>query len=252
MDKTRLWMIASVLVMALVVAGGWFLGVQPQLGAIAEAESQTTSVQQTNAAYARALAKLKKDAADLPALKAKLASLAASVPEGSAVPAFIDQLNALYTASNVVCIDQSFSDAVAYSPVAPAAPAAPAAPSGSQTPAPGATSTPAPAPTPAAGTPPVVSSLITATNFAARPVSVTVRGQFADILNFVNGLQTGQRLFLVTSFSTMPATDAGAGAGSLDAKIAGYVFSLTPDGQGGAGAQPATPSPAPTADAASK
>ena len=29
-DKNRLWIICSVLVMALVVAGGWFLGVQPQ------------------------------------------------------------------------------------------------------------------------------------------------------------------------------------------------------------------------------
>lgn len=249
MDKTRLWVIASVLVMALVLAGGWFLGVQPQLGSIADAEAQTASVQQTNETYAQALAKLKKDSADLPALKAKLASLAASVPEGSAVPAFIDQLNALYTASNVVCIDQSFSDAVAYSPVAP--PAA-ATPTSTQTPAPGAAATPTPAPTATAGTPPVVSSLITATNFAARPVSITVRGQFADILTFVNGLQTGPRLFLVTSFSTVAATDAAAGAGSLDAKVSGYVFSLTPDGQGGAAPQPGAPGAASNAEAASK
>lgn len=248
MDKTRLWVIASVLVMALVLAGGWFLGVQPQLGAIADAEAQTASVQQTNETYAQALAKLKRDSADLPALKAKLASLAASVPEGSAVPAFIDQLNALYTASNVVCIDQSFSDAVAYSPAAPPA----ATPTSTQTPAPGAAPTPTPAPTAAAGTPPVVSSLITATNFAARPVSVTVRGRFADILTFVNGLQTGPRLFLVTSFSTVPATDATAGPGTLDAKVAGYVFSLTPDGQGGAAPEPAAPGATSSAEAASK
>jgi len=100
-DKNRLWIICSVLVMALVVAGGWFLGVQPQLGAFADAEAQTASVQQTNEKYAQTLAKLKKDSENLPALKAKLASLAASVPEGSDIPAFIDQLNALYTASNV-------------------------------------------------------------------------------------------------------------------------------------------------------
>ncbi|MFK3669583.1 type 4a pilus biogenesis protein PilO [Leifsonia aquatica] len=243
MDKNRLWIICSVLVMALVVAGGWFVGVQPQLAAIADAESQTASVQQTNDTYAQALAKLKKDSEDLPALKAKLASLAASVPEGSDIPAFIDQLNALYTASNVVCVDQAFSDAVAYSPVAPpaAAPASTPAPTSGATPAP----TPTPAPT-AAGVPPVVSSLITATNFAARPVSVTVRGQYGDILNFVSGLQSGARLFLVTSFSTVLAADTAAPAGTLDAKVSGYVFSLTPEGQdGGAPATPGTSTDAP-------
>ncbi|WP_348788693.1 hypothetical protein [Leifsonia sp. NPDC080035] len=235
MDKNRLWIICSVLVMALVLAGGWFLGVQPQLAAIGDAESQTASVQSTNDQYAQAIAKLKKESEDLPALKKKLASLAASVPEGSAIPAFVDQLNALYASSNVVCVDQSFSDAVAYTPVAP--PAA-ATPSSTQTPAPAATAAPTPAPTPAAtaGVPPVVNSLITTTNFAARPVSVTVRGQYADILTFVKGLQSGSRLFLVTSLSTAPTTGADAPPGSLDAKIAGYVFSLTPDGQTG-GAQ---------------
>jgi len=234
-DKNRLWIICSVLVMALVVAGGWFLGVQPQLGAFADAEAQTASVQQTNEKYAQTLAKLKKDSENLPALKAKLASLAASVPEGSDIPAFIDQLNALYTASNVVCVDQAFSDAVAYSPVAPpaaATPAATSAPTSGATPAP----TPSAAPT-EAGMPPVVSSLITATNFAARPVSVTVRGQYGDILNFVSGLQSGARLFLVTSFSTVPAADTAAPAGTLDAKVSGYVFSLTPEGQGGGTSQ---------------
>ena len=239
MDKNRLWIICSVLVMALVLAGGWFLGVQPQLAAIADAQSQTASVQGTNDQYAQAIAKLKKESEDLPALKKKLASLAASVPEGSAVPAFIDQLNALYTSSNVVCVDQSFSDAVAYSPVAP--PAAAAAPAGSQTPSPSASAapTPTPAPTAAAGVPPVVNSLITATNFAARPVSVTVRGQYADILTFVKGLQSGPRLFLVTSLSTAPTAGADAAPGTLDAKVAGYVFSLTPDGQTG-GTPPAS------------
>lgn len=229
MDKNRLWIIASVLVMALVLAGGWFLGVQPQLAAIADAESQTASVQQTNDTYAQTLARLKKDSEDLPALKAKLASLAASVPEGSAIPAFIDQLNALYAATNVVCVDQAFSDAVAYTPVVPPAPTATA------TAAPGAAATPTPTPTPtaAAGAPPVVNSLITGSNFAARPVTVTVRGQYGDILNFVNGLQSGARLFLVTSFSTAATSDAAAPAGSLDAKVSGYVFSLTPADQKG-------------------
>ena len=102
MDKNRLWLIGSILVMALIVAGGWVVGVQPQLAAIADAETQKAAVDDTNARNAQVLAQLKKDSADLPTLKAKLAELAASVPDGSSIPSFTDQLNALYTSSNVI------------------------------------------------------------------------------------------------------------------------------------------------------
>ncbi|MBN9633032.1 MAG: hypothetical protein J0I18_20920 [Actinobacteria bacterium] len=110
MDKNRLWLIASVLVMALVLVGGWFVGVQPQLAGIADSEAQTAAVEATNEQNARVVAQLKKDSENLPALKAKLAELAASVPQGSDIPPFVDQLNALYSSSGVVCVDQAFAD----------------------------------------------------------------------------------------------------------------------------------------------
>lgn len=227
MEKNRLWLIASVLVMALVLVGGWIVGVQPQLAGIADSEAQTAAVDATNEQNARVVAKLKKDSENLPALKAKLAELAASVPQGSDIPPFIDQLNALYSSSGVLCVDQAFADAVAYAPVVAPAASAPAAGSASSTatPAPSPTATPTQAPT--AGVPPVVSSLITASNFAAQPVTVTVRGQYANVLQFVNGLQTGARLFLVTGLSTSPTTGADAVPGSVDGKVTGYIYSLT-------------------------
>ncbi|WP_285115722.1 hypothetical protein [Leifsonia sp. fls2-241-R2A-40a] len=230
MDKNRLWMIGSILVMALVVAGGWVVGIQPQLAAIADAATQKAAVDDTNARNVQVLAQLKKESADLPALKAKLAQLAASVPDGSSIPSFTDQLNALYTSSNVICVDQAFADAVAYKPVTPVAapPASGATSSSSPSPSPTPAVTPAPAPTAApAGVPPVANALITSQNFAAQPVTITVRGQYADILNFVHGLQTGPRLFLVTALSTAPTTGTNAAPGSLDGKIAGYIYSLT-------------------------
>lgn len=228
MDRNRLWVIGSVLVMALILAGGWVVGIQPQLAAIADADAQKAAVDGTNARNLQVLEQLKKDSADLPKLTSRLAELAASVPDGSSIPTFTDQLNALYTSSHVICVDQAFADAVAYKPVVPAA-AAPVAPSGSSTPAPTATPTPTPAvPTAApAGVPPVANALITSQNFAAQPVTITVRGQYADILSFVNGLQTGPRLFLVTALSTAPTTGTDAAPGSLDGKIAGYIYSLT-------------------------
>lgn len=235
MDRNRLWVIGSVLVMALILVGGWVVGVQPQLAAIAEADTQKAAVEETNARNLRVLEQLKKDSADLPKLRTKLAALAESVPEGSSIPTFTSQLNALYSSSNVICVDQAFADAVAYKPVSP--PAAPAAASASSTPTPTATATPAPTPTAPAGVPPVVNTLITSQNFAAQPVTITVRGQYADILNFVNGLQTGPRLFLVTALSTAPTTGTDAAPGSLDGKIAGYIYSLTtPDEKAASGA----------------
>lgn len=250
MDKNRLWLIGSVLVMALIVAGGWIVGVQPQLAAIADADTQKASVDDTNARNAQVLAQLKKDSADLPALKAKLAELAASVPDGSSIPAFTDQLNALYTSSNVICVDQAFADAVAYTPVVPVATTSTAPPGSTPAPTPAPTTTPGPAgaaQTAPAGVPPVVNSLITSQNFAAQPVTITVRGQYADILSFVNGLQTGPRLFLVTALSTSPSTGTGVAPGSLDGKIAGYIYSLTSaasQAAAPAGATPAAGAPA--------
>lgn len=226
MDKTKLWMIGSVIVMVAVVALGWIVGVQPQLDAAAAAAAQTAQVNETNIAKKVVLERLQKDSANLPALKKTLSSLAASVPTTSANPAFMDELSGLAAANSVALSAWAIGDGQPY--VAPAAPAAPATAGSSASPTstPSPSATPVPSPTaapPAAGMPPVVSPLITKENFVVVPVSFTVSGAYPNVVAFLHAAQTGQRLFLVDSFGTGPSI-TGVG---VDGKVSGYTYVLT-------------------------
>ncbi len=223
MNKNRLWVIASVLVMVLVLVLGVVVGIQPQLAATAAANEQRASVEASNAGQAAVLAQLKKDYAGIDKLKEELAPLSDSVPQGTEMPAFVNQLDALAGASQVTLTGITVADAVPYAPVA--APAVAPVVTGGATPAP--TPTPAPAPSataPAAGVPPVTNPQITAENFASLAVSISVSGSYGNALNFVNGLQTGKRLFLVSGLSTTQ----GDTPGIVTATITGLVYVLVP------------------------
>ena len=222
MDKNRLWIIGAIIVMVAIVAVGWVVAVQPQLDAVASADAQRANVDTTNAASRAALVKLQADYKNIDQVKAKVATLNKSVPTDAAIPAFVDELNALAAANHVVVSSITVSDALAYKPVAPPAAAA-ADTSSSSTPTPSPSATPAPAPVaPAAGVPPVTSPLITPANFAAIPVTVDVLGTYANVLAFVKGAQTSDRLFLVTSLSTT----ANADGSGVDGKLGGLIYVL--------------------------
>jgi Tfp pilus assembly protein PilO len=240
-DKNRLWIIGSVLVMVVVVALGWVVGIQPQLAATAIANDQRVSVEQANAAQQASLDKLKEDFKGIDKLNQELAALSKSVPSGTDVPDYVDQLDALASANHVTLKGLTVADAEAYTPVAlvaPAAAAVPAAPAGSAAPTPAPTPTTAPAPVAAPGAPPVTNAKITAANFASLSVQITISGTYSDVLRFVNGLQTGTRLFLVSGVSTTAAKGSSAAVDSkapapgpardriVDGAISGLIYSI--------------------------
>lgn len=239
MDKTRLWIIGSVLAMIVLVAGGWVVGVQPQLDAAAAADAESAQVDATNEANRAVLARLQKDAQELPALKGTLAALGTSVPSVPDLPGFQDEVNGYAAANGVTVTSWQVSDAQAYAP--PAAPVAASAGSGSPsgsstaTPAPTSSPTPTPAPTPTAipGAPPAANPLITAKNLSVIPVSVTVRGDYAKIVAFEAAAQAAKRLFLVTGFSVDPAADAPG----YDGKVSGYIYVLSAPKSAAAGSK---------------
>jgi len=244
MDKNRLWIIGSVLVMVALLVLGWFLGIQPQLAATATAIGQRVVVDQENAAHETSLAKLKKDFKEIDKLNEELVALSRSVPFGTEVPDYVDQLDALAKANKVTLKGLTVADPSAYTPVAPAVPVAPPAEPGAAaapTGAPAATEAPAEA-VPVPGAPPVTNERITAQNFASLGVNITIAGAYSDVLNFVNGLQTGSRLFLVTGLSTKaeqqvisPETTTSAvdddeavapSVGGVEGTISGLIYSL--------------------------
>lgn len=242
MDKTRLWIIGSVLAMAIVVVFGWVVGVQPQLDQAAAADAQTDQVEASNTANAAVLARLKKDSEGLPELKEQLKTLTTSVPADRQADEFTDAVGALAAGAGVKVLGTEISDGQAYAP--PVDPGgAPAAASGGSssssststpTPSPSGSATPAPqaAATPSPGMPPVTSTLVDAENFTLVPISATVTGEYANILAFVKAVQSGSRLVLVDGIDVGPAA-AGTG---YDAKVSGYLYVLS-DGSGEAPAE---------------
>lgn len=243
MDKNKIWLIASVLAMVLILALGGLLVVQPQLAAAAIADRERAAVEASNAGQAAVLDQLRKDFAGIDALRGELAPLNESVPSGTEIPAFVSQLDALASASQVTLTGINVADAVPYAPVEAPVVAAPAAAAGST---PSASPTPSAVPTAAplastAGVPPVTNPQITAANFASLEVTVKVSGSYGNALKFVSGLQSGRRLFLMTGYTTASAKDEGGGESTdVAAEITGLVYVLVPP----AAAVP-VPTPAP-------
>lgn len=247
MDRNRLWLIGLVAVMVAVVAMGWLLGIQPQLAAATSADQSRAEVQSENATNETVLAKLKKDYSSIGELKQQLISLRQSVPASPDMSAFVAELDTLSGSHQVTVKTIAVSDAMPYTP--PVAPPAAATSTASPSPSPSPTPTPvAAAPTTPPAPPAVTNSKITAANFIAIPIQLSLSGTYSNVLDFVNGLQMGPRLFLVTKFSTTASSDPTAAPGAVDATVGGYVYVvLDPNAVAAAATASPTPTPKPKA-----
>lgn len=229
-DKNRLWIIGTVLVIGAIVVLGWGLGIAPKLTEVSTAQDELASAISENAVHEVQGEALKQQFEGLGALQDDLAALQLSVPSSAESPALIAELGALSEASQVVISSISHNDAQAYDPLlAGVTPDAAAATTES-----GAVEGVDPVAGASAGT--VVDPRITATNFAAIPVTIIVDGSAAGVLDFVSGIQHGERLIMVTAVTiSEPTADAGAatdtgavpGAGVVTGTITAFVYVLT-------------------------
>jgi nucleoid-associated protein YgaU len=223
-DKNRIWVLGSVIVMVAVVALGFLLGIQPHLKTIAAARADSAAVEAVNLTQTATVDALKLDFAGIDEVRAGLEPLNMSVPTGTEIPAFVNQLSDLAARSQVTVSAITVADAVAYAPVVatPAEESAPVAEDAEATEVVptevGSVAT--------AGIPPVVDALITADSFASLNVQLTIQGDYDRVLEFVDGLQTGGRLFLVSGISTSNST--GEGVVGVEATISGLVYVLVP------------------------
>jgi len=218
MQTHRLLSALTVFLMIVLVAAGWFLVAQPQLAAAATANATLVDVQSQSVATQATIKQLIGEQKDLPKLTKDLAALRLSIPAGAESSAYINGLDALAAASGVTITELTLSDPVVYSSPAPAAPAPTAGATPSPAPKPSASPTAAPVKT---GWTPPSDARITGANFIAIPVSVTTAGDWATTLTFLKGLQSGQRLFLITGLST--ELDQ---SGVLKATAKGYIYVL--------------------------
>ncbi len=219
MSRNRLMLVLAAVAALAVAAGGFFLGVQPQLDRAAAAKSEAQNISSSNATTRTEIARLREQAKSLPKMRAELAALRSSVPSSAAASSFISQLNATANATGVKVATITLGDAAAYTPPAATTPATDGA---SAT----ATPTPTPSATPSAPAAPTTTtdSSITAENFSVIPVSISVNGEFAQALSFVKGVQSNPRLFLIDSISSSIASAGSADAASGGADSPSWTF----------------------------
>ncbi|TSD10411.1 hypothetical protein [Curtobacterium sp. KBS0715] len=221
MTRNRLNMLLAVVAMVVVALAGFFLGVQPHLAQAASDRTDQVTVDATNRTTAAELARLKERAESLPKLKAELAALTASVPSSASMSSFYGAVDSVAAKAGVKVSAITTSDAIAYTAPAAATDAAAEATDG-------ATAEPTTGATDEA-TAPLTDPAISAANFSAIPVSVSVDGSFDQALSFVGGMQDGARLFLVTTVSSSVSQDSTdpAAAAATTWTFGGYVYVLT-------------------------
>lgn len=121
MNRYRISLLVIGVLAVVILIGGWFLGVDPQLSRIEAANSQRTLVLQKNTIQEARNAQLAADKAKLPELQAQLDSGLAQIPSDRSQQALIDQLNAAALASGTGLVSVTFDapvDAVAPAGVA--------------------------------------------------------------------------------------------------------------------------------------
>lgn len=231
MDKNKLIALGAVLVIGVVIVLGWMLGISPKLAEASAADANRGDVETQNSAYESQLVDLKKQFENMDDLKDELASLRDAIPNGAQIPAFVAQLGYIADEHQVTLTEIKLSDAEAYAPeivVAPAAADATATEGDAAAPAADAAAA-APA-VPAAPAAPIVpdtpkgNPLVTAQNFVAVPFSLTLEGDYENMLAFIDGLQKGTRLAMVTEFATDTVSPGSSTA--VHADVSGFVYVL--------------------------
>ncbi len=216
MNKNRLWTIGAVIVMVAVIAGGWVIGIQPQLAAVASANQTRANVEVQNTTNEALLTRLKRDYEGIDGLKNQLVILRTAVPAGAEMPSFVTELNGLASTHGITVKSITVTDAKPYTP---------ATMPSNGTPQTGVTTNPK----------------ITSANFVVIPVQFSITGTYARVLDFVHDVQTGPRLFLVSTLSSAGSTHSTGGAaaktasatasGTVDSTVGGFVYVLLDNGK---------------------
>lgn len=216
MSSTRTWAVGTAVVSLLLIVASWFLLIGPKRSEAADLQSQKVVQDANNAQLSLKIAQLKAQFASLPAKQAELQVIKRQLPDNPALPTLIHSLSGIAAASGATLYEVS--------PQAPVAATVPATANGTGA-ATGATAQPA-------------------AGLVKIPITITVRGSYAENELFLQKLQTGiTRALLVEQLSIKPNLgDATGGTAStttstgdaLETVITGSVFVLQDTATAGA------------------
>lgn len=101
MTQTTRWSAGTAVVVALLLAAGWFLLISPQRSDAAKLEAQTATTQTANAALQVQIQTLKAQQKQLPKMQAQLAEVRSQLPPTPALPSLIRSLSDAAKAAGV-------------------------------------------------------------------------------------------------------------------------------------------------------
>ncbi|MEI6220309.1 MAG: hypothetical protein WCP71_03265 [Actinomycetes bacterium] len=214
MKQGRSAAIGALALIILIIGGGWFFKIAPQLDLLSSIQRDQSNVLASNARNQLVLTKLKTDYQNIGDLKSEFALLGRSIPANASISAFISELNSVANKHSTTIKSILVSDAKPYS-----------------------VDTRVPTDSGVKEPPrPVGDPRITGSNFVIIPIQITASGKYPDVLDFINSIQTGERLFLISSLSSAgsmgnkPATTTAQSAsnksGKVDASIGGFIYVL--------------------------
>jgi Tfp pilus assembly protein PilO len=204
-SKTARWSTGTALLCVVLLAAAWFLVVAPRRADAEAVQAQVVDQQNQNDQLRITVEQLKAEFVQLPATRAKLAEIRQQLPPAQDTPGLLRTVESLATAAGVKLI--SF--------------------------APG-----TPQPLGAKGTA-VAAGQSSSAVLTAVPLTITVDGQYFQVVAFLRQLQTGvPRAFLVnglqiskpdgTTAGTSDSTSGGTSSttGGVEVAIAAKVFSM--------------------------
>jgi Tfp pilus assembly protein PilO len=238
MDRDRLLTISLSGAIVVVLALGWVVGVSPVLAQAASADAERSALAASNQASQASIAVLKTKFAGIDKLTQELDVLNDSMPADANIPIFLRELDTLSNQNSVGLTNVLVSEATRYVPPVDTTEAATGSPGSTATP------TPSPSPSPSSTTPtePVVPAGA-AGRLVLIPVKITVSGTYDDIMAFVGGLQTGPRLYLISTLAVTGTVDEPA---DYVGDLTGFVYALPLPLGGASLADSASPTPSPT------
>ncbi len=212
MNRDRLWSLTWGVAVLGVILLGTTLGVVPKIEEANAAARDSTAIEAQNAVYEQELGSLKDDFAHIDELKADLAELQLGIPLGTDYPAFVAQLASVADQYGITLEQITISDGTGYTaaPVVDPAAADPVA----------ADPTAADAVVAESGLAP--SERLSPTNYVSIPVSIEARGNASSVLEFISGMQHGNRIMAITTLTT----DAIKVPGVVTTVIAGEIYVL--------------------------
>ena len=211
--RNRIWLLVAVVVGLGVVALGYLLGIAPKFEEIKVADAARAEAESTNALYERQLATLKKDFESIDDVYEELEGLEVQLPAEAGYDDYLALVDALAVMSGALSTDFAWSTPalVSTDSVADIVQAA----TGN---AEGAEGEEAPVA-------PVATGLAPDGSLVGLPWSITVRGSYASLTNFMFFLQRTDRLFAVTGYTiVLPENDDSGATYDLTVTGAAYVL----------------------------